>query len=105
MKAIFDKFGLKKEEVVAFFHYPPTYYHLHVHFIHLKMLHDHSPTRTVFLDDVIENLEFFGGDYYQKKTLIKEVKEGTDLHTIFTNNGVLPKKIEEEDAYKKQKID
>ena len=64
MKAIDEKFGLKKEEVVAFFHYPPTYYHLHIHFIHMKMLFDHSPTRTVFLDDVIENIEMYGGDYY-----------------------------------------
>ena len=46
----------------------------------------------------------------EKKTLMKEVREGTKLHTIFTENGMLPgdeakEGVEEGDAYKEQKVE
>ncbi len=31
-----EKFGLPESQVRAYFHYQPTYYHLHVHFTHLN---------------------------------------------------------------------
>jgi m7GpppX diphosphatase len=54
-------FGLKKNKFKpAFFHYQPTYYHLHVHFIHVVATpHDNS----VSLEQVIFNIEM-ASDYY-----------------------------------------
>ena len=34
-KAIYDRFGLDNRYVKAFFHYYPTFYHLHVHFVNI----------------------------------------------------------------------
>jgi len=34
--AIEKMFGVPKEKLKAYFHYQPTYYHLHVHFIHVS---------------------------------------------------------------------
>lgn len=31
-KAIFDKYGIPKTQLRIYFHYQPSYYHLHVHF-------------------------------------------------------------------------
>ena len=50
--------------------------------------------RAILLDDVIDNIEFYSpnkekGDYYQHKTLVMEVKDGTKLHTICNQNGIL----------------
>ena len=32
--AISERFGLKATQIKALFHYLPTFYHLHVHFVH-----------------------------------------------------------------------
>ena len=79
-KAIEERFGLTKKDVKAFFHYPPTYYHMHVHFTHNKLMQDGARAgRGVFLEDVIEHLENYDPEYYQKKALLMEVKGGTKL--------------------------
>lgn len=36
-KAIEAKFGLPRQKIVAFFHYLPSYWLLHVHFQHIDM--------------------------------------------------------------------
>ena len=41
------------------------------------------------LDDVIDNLENFGSDFYKKKTLTFEIKEGTRIHEIYKEQGML----------------
>jgi m7GpppX diphosphatase len=47
-------FGLPRSEIRVFFHYHPTYYHLHVHFCHVKMASKSIQVgRAVFLNDVI----------------------------------------------------
>ena len=38
VKTIMQKYKFKSEEIVAFFHYPPSYYHLHVHFMHRRLM-------------------------------------------------------------------
>ena len=35
-KAIEEKYGVHKSQIRAYFHYQPSFYHLHVHFTHLK---------------------------------------------------------------------
>ncbi|VDO14080.1 unnamed protein product, partial [Brugia timori] len=34
--AIKEKYGIDKHQIRAYFHYQPTFYHLHVHFIHVS---------------------------------------------------------------------
>lgn len=59
LAAIELKFGIPRAQMRAFFHYPPTYWHLHVHFAHANMLSKAScfAGRAILLDDVIANLE------------------------------------------------
>jgi hypothetical protein len=47
------------------------------------------PGRGVFLDDIIEHLECFAPDYYQRKSLLMEIKSGTKLYQAFKENGVI----------------
>ena len=61
-----EKYGLKQRQVVAFFHYPPSTYQLHAHFVSTQRTettdsskHNHS------LDMVIASLEAYH-DYYKK---------------------------------------
>ncbi len=69
-KAILANFGLKRTQVKALFHYYPTFYHLHVHFAHVKMSERMGASlgKGVLLDDVIEHLEM-DGEYFMKKTM------------------------------------
>ena len=39
-KIIEEKYGLKVTQVVPFFHYIPSYFHLHIHFVHWKLLEE-----------------------------------------------------------------
>ena len=31
-----DKYGVREDELRVYIHYQPSYYHLHVHFLHVK---------------------------------------------------------------------
>jgi m7GpppX diphosphatase len=58
LKAIRQLFGVNKGQVRVFFHYFPSYYHLHVHFAHtMREQLDFSPVRCHLMDTVIYNLE------------------------------------------------
>lgn len=83
LAAIEKRYGLKKSLIRAFFHYPPTYWHLHVHFCHTNITAkvNCSAGRAILLDDVIDNIEA-QPDYYQKRALTMTIKEGTALHEI-----------------------
>ena len=79
-----------------FFHYLPTYFHLHIHFVHVKMTQSVNANagRAILLSDVIDNIEHFSpdpelGNYYQVKTLSAEVKEGTKAFEVFKQNKML----------------
>ena len=73
-----EKFGVPETLIRAFFHYPPTYWHAHIHFCHTAITGKVSSQagRAILLDDVIENLESDPA-FYQKRALTMEVKEGT----------------------------
>ncbi len=57
--AIEKAFGLTKAKVRAFFHYHPTFYHLHVHFAYIDRIEKAGAYlgRGLLLEDVIENIE------------------------------------------------
>lgn len=65
------RFGVAPAQCRAFFHYPPSFYHLHIHFVHVD-----SPTngpstfagRALLVRDVVQNLRV-DPDYYRHATL------------------------------------
>ncbi len=71
LKAIEATFGVPQSKVLAYFHYLPTYWLLHVHFEHIDRKSVDARS-SVPLEQVIANLEI-AGDYYQKATLVYTV--------------------------------
>lgn len=70
-KAIHDKFGLSAQQLRAYIHYHPSYYHFHVHIMHVGVDAGAGMAagKAHLLEDVIDNLETFGSDYYAHRTL------------------------------------
>lgn len=69
LRYIEAKFGIPKERMVAYVHYPPSYYHLHVHFSHVSQAdYGQQVSRAHLLADVIENLKR-DSEYYASRTL------------------------------------
>jgi m7GpppX diphosphatase len=69
LNAIREKFQIEKHEVRAYFHYQPSFYHLHCHFTFLGY---DAPgihcARAHLLDTVINNIKLVN-DYYQRSSL------------------------------------
>ena len=67
-------------QIRAYLHYQPSYYHLHVHFTHVKY---EAPRILIgqahLLNDVIDNIENIDPHYYQKRTLTCVVMETSPL--------------------------
>jgi m7GpppX diphosphatase len=70
--------GVLPHHVQCYFHYPPSYYHLHVHCVHLKRTYSGAMSNQIghahLLDDVIANVEA-QSDFYQRATLSLAIKE------------------------------
>ena len=83
--AIHDKFGVAKDQLRVYVHYLPSYYHLHMHFVHAS--HDASFGMAVgkghALSDVISNLELFP-DYYQRSHLTCALGQNDPLYAKLT---------------------
>jgi len=67
------------DQIRLFFHYKPTYFHLHVHVTHISYVKNEKDCR---LDDVIENIKLLS-DYYQKKTLIYTMETEDPLYKSY----------------------
>ncbi|GAA5832611.1 hypothetical protein JCM3766R1_004264 [Sporobolomyces carnicolor] len=78
-KVAMDKYGIDKGELRFFVHYQPTYYHFHVHVVHVNYENFGGITvgQAHLLDDVIDNLELEEeaqgstsgrASYYSRKT-------------------------------------
>ncbi|PAV64380.1 hypothetical protein WR25_07554 isoform F [Diploscapter pachys] len=65
LKVIQDKYDVPANQLRAYFHYQPSFYHLHVHFVNIKY---DAPGQLVYaavsIEDVINNLRM-ASDYYQ----------------------------------------
>lgn len=73
-------YQVSRHHIRAYFHYYPSYYHLHIHFVHLK--NDVGGThagKAHLVSDVINNIETFGNDFYKKKTLSVTLRETDPL--------------------------
>jgi m7GpppX diphosphatase len=76
------KFKIKKEHVYMFFHYLPSFFHLHLHVCGLTNINMQKKFgRHHLLDNIIQNIQF-KNDYYQKVTLIYEIPT---KHSLFKN--------------------
>lgn len=81
--AITNKYGVDRSQLRIYFHYQPSFYHLHVHFTYLKY---DAPgihcEKSHLLDTVISNIELMP-DYYQRATLSFVVKKTHPLFDIY----------------------
>ncbi len=65
LKVIETKFNLNRQNVKTYFHYNPSTYHLHIHFVNTMLQNGSSVEHTHDLDSVIFNLSICD-DYYKK---------------------------------------
>lgn len=69
LKAIKEKYGFDALQIRAYFHYQPSYYHLHIHF---NFIQYDAPgiycDKAHLLDTVINNIKLMP-NYYEKATL------------------------------------
>lgn len=75
---IFAKSGLRKDNLRLFFHYQPSYYHLHIHVVNSNffgLANSMLVGKAVLLDDVIDNLKFLGARGYKQKVINYQLKE------------------------------
>lgn len=81
-----QNYGLDSSQLRFFIHYHPSYYHFHVHVVHLKM----EVTRGMIcgqaylLDDVIESLRM-DSDFFNKRNLFYELSKNHELYSILVN--------------------
>lgn len=86
-KFISEKYGTASNNVRAFFHYPPTFYHLHIHFTTLQnRTCGCEVERAHLVQDVIDHLKL-QVDYYQKKTLYYKVPVEDPLFKLIEGDG------------------
>ena len=84
LKVMWEQYGLRKSQVRLYFHYRPSYNHLHLHVTHISLTPD--PDRCHHLSQVISNLEMTG-DYYRHTTLLYKVRERDCLYEAFRAEG------------------
>ena len=81
------RYGVSAAHIFAYIHYQPSFYHLHVHFVHLALAGEggrvsNACHRAHLLDTVIDHLEMGGGsgsEYYANATLTYQLGEGDAL--------------------------
>ena len=79
--------GVQPEEIMAYIHYPPSVYQLHVHFAYpYAQYNQRDVFRIHSLDSVINNLEI-DPDYYLKATLQVSLGRNSLLHQICRGAG------------------
>ncbi|XP_003737724.1 m7GpppX diphosphatase isoform X2 [Galendromus occidentalis] len=87
-----EKFGLGEDKLLMYFHYPPSYYQLHVHIVALTF--ENPPgggcQRGHLLDTVKSNLEICS-DFYDRATLSYTVRHSDPLRDVF-----FPEKTDDE---------
>mmetsp|Transcript_45832 Transcript_45832/g.143361 ORF Transcript_45832/g.143361 Transcript_45832/m.143361 type:complete len:336 (-) Transcript_45832:306-1313(-) len=74
-----EKYGLEPKDILLYFHYPPQFYHLHVHVCNVMRTHDRGVERGRLIDDVIANLEG-NPNFYRDATVLYTTKEDSVLY-------------------------
>jgi len=76
-------YGVTGEEMRVFVHYPPQFYHFHVHYQALSAQEVGCQTeRAHLLEDIIDNIER-DGDFYAKANITVKVGESEDLVKLY----------------------
>ncbi|KAK3711396.1 hypothetical protein QZH41_013504 [Actinostola sp. cb2023] len=87
-EVIKSKYKIPSSQLRIYIHYQPSYYHLHVHFTHLKFDAPGSGAgKAHLLEDVIDNIANIDKNYYQKKTLPFVARESDKLFLEFQRAG------------------
>jgi m7GpppX diphosphatase len=81
-EVIKNTYGLANESLRIFVHYPPQFYHFHVHFTNVSVEHGVSVERAHLLDDVIENIER-DSEHYAKRSITCRMGENDELWRRF----------------------
>ena len=89
IKAIVGKYGVAENQIRIYFHYLPSFYHLHVHFTHINQTLGCNIERAIFLDDVIEMLEE-NTNAIVEKTMTFALSTNHDLFNYVTTYLNLP---------------
>ena len=83
---IFEETGIAADQIMAYVHYPPSVYQLHIHFKHPVGHHmSHDTFRIHSLPTIINNLKI-DPDYYSKSLLHLPVYAHTELYTALGLN-------------------
>jgi m7GpppX diphosphatase len=77
--AIEKVYGIPYDQLRIFFHYPPQFYHAHIHFTRLENEVGAQVERGHLLQDVIQNLKM-KADFYATRTLVYKVKVTDPLY-------------------------
>lgn len=76
--AVNKRYGIPANQLKLYFHYQPSYYHMHVHVEHV----DHVNLdfgRSLLLDNVMDQLQFLGAEGMAKTTMTYFIGQGHDL--------------------------
>ena len=77
---ICEEYGVERSQIMAYVHYPPSVYQLHIHFKHLTGHHVfHDTFRVHPLLSIVNNLQI-DPDFYSKSVLQLPVYVHTDLY-------------------------
>ncbi|CAO3631273.1 unnamed protein product [Cunninghamella blakesleeana] len=81
-----EKYHLEKHQLRLFFHYQPSYYHLHIHITALSMVDPPGALvgQAHLFDTVINHLELYP-NYYQMATLSYSIGERHPLYLNYTS--------------------
>ncbi len=94
LETIETKYGVSRSQIRAYFHYQPSFYHLHVHFSYIKF-EVTGGERNHLLDTVINNIELVS-DYYQKSSLTFLVRDNDKLFDAYKSVLDFNKKLKAE---------
>lgn len=85
LKKIEEETGLKEDQVMAYIHYPPSVYQLHVHFVQQPYSRSMRDCYRVHsLHSVISNLKI-DGNYYAKVSMHFQVSINSALYSAITS--------------------
>lgn len=85
--SIRQTYGVESHKLRVYFHYQPSYYHLHIHFTHIQYDAPGSDVmRAHLLTDVIDNLTI-DSEFYAKKTLSFVVRDEDALYKSYKDHG------------------
>ena len=78
--AISERYHLPARQIKVYVHYQPSFYHFHVHYVHILL---DDPGGVVghahLLEDVIDNIEHISSHYYQDCTFTYALRKEDKL--------------------------